>query len=108
MANLRTGAALTSADGWGAVPETGGHIRGAQITINGNTVGDLKTAIMNVRMARANAIPIGELDTQLRRDKFGEKPGPKFRIVDWKLPASAADEAPKPLAQEMNDDLPFN
>jgi hypothetical protein len=210
IANLRTGTALTSpiSDGWDTVPETGGHIRGSAITINGNTgayavnkvdtilgqrqfavtgvltawvcwlrgsqrpeilvtqsgqrhphkeelrvipqeqwpeyagvpqfpwrdsryvyladpqtgeeftvilntwrgraaVGDLKTATMNIRMSLDKAFAIITLGTQMRRDQFGEKPGPKFNIVEWRQPASAADEAPKALAQEMNDDLPF-
>jgi hypothetical protein len=50
-------------------------------------VGDLKTAIMNVRMARPGAAPIIRLGTELRRDRFGVKPGPKFHIDDWSFPA---------------------
>jgi hypothetical protein len=106
-----------------ACPRTGEQFTLVVSTWRGRaSVADLKVAIMNVRMARPAAVPIVRLGTELRRDRFGVKPGPKFHIEDWSFPATVVSEVPKlaagmndnqqapsapTLSEQLNDSLPF-
>jgi hypothetical protein len=116
-----------------ASPRTGEQFTLVVSTWRGRAgVGDLKDAIMNIRMARPAAMPIVRLGTEPRRDRFGVKPGVKFIIDDWCFPATAANTpmlersargdspdasrgaaadaqpvAAPTLSEEMDDSLPF-
>jgi hypothetical protein len=47
-------------------------------------IGRLKEAISNVRCAEPHAVPLIELDTVPMKTKYGTKPRPDFRIIEWR------------------------
>jgi hypothetical protein len=84
-------------------------------------VSDLKGQIANIRYSHPTAIPVVKLDVEKWKTRFGLKPKPLFRVVDWKR-AGGGNETIKQIAaptalakfaddtpayQEMNDEIPF-
>jgi hypothetical protein len=74
-------------------------------TVGGRrAVGELKDAIMTVRQARPGVLPVVQLATSTMKTKFGLRPKPDFKIVDWRggtPPASA--QPPQQLEQHAED-----
>jgi hypothetical protein len=84
-------------------------------------VGELKSAIRNVRIARPGALAVIKLGTgTFKSRKYGLVPRPVFEIVEYRgglkevsAPVQIADQSKQPeevkappLDEEMNDDLP--
>jgi hypothetical protein len=106
-------------------PQTGQDFTFVTDTTGGRiAVGELKSAIRNVRMARPGAVAVVKLETGTFKSKrFGLVPRPIFKVVEYRgglkeVPAQVADQS-KPeqallptevkapsLAQDFNDDLP--
>jgi hypothetical protein len=60
-----------------------------------NAVSALAGATLNIRTLYPDAKPIVELGSEQSRDRFNEKPGPKFIILRWAgadQPSEAIDE----------------
>jgi hypothetical protein len=58
-------------------------------TVGGRqAVGELKDAIMTVRQAQPNALPVVQLATGTMKTKYGLRPKPDFKIIDWRNPGS--------------------
>jgi hypothetical protein len=82
-------------------------------------IGDLKGQIANIRYAHPTAIPVVKLDVEKWKTRFGLKPKPLFRVLDWKRAGgnepikqiaptkleAFADDAP--AYEDMNDEIPF-
>jgi hypothetical protein len=107
-------------------PQTGQDFTFVTDTNGGRiAVGELKSAICNVRMVRPGAVAVVKLATgTFKSKKFGLVPRPVFKVVEYRgglkeEPAQIADQS-KPeqvwppdgevkassLAQDLNDDLP--
>jgi hypothetical protein len=84
-------------------------------------IGELKSAIRNVRMARPGTVAMIKLGTgTFKSRKYGLVPRPVFEIIEYRgglkevsAPAQIADQKEPPVeakapphAEEMNDDLP--
>jgi hypothetical protein len=61
-------------------------------------VGELKDAIMTVRQAQPQALPVVQLATSTLKTKYGARPRPSFEIVDWR---SGTPAAPAPSQQQL-------
>ena len=80
-------------------------------------VGDLKSQIANVRSVHPVALPIVQLTSTMMPTKFGQKPRPDFKIVDWRgfRETTPPRDAGKPTgkiaspakADDMDDEIPF-
>ena len=69
-------------------------------------VGELKDAIMTVRQAQPNALPVVQLATGSMKTKYGERPRPSFEIVDWRsgTPAAPAQQQIEQQAADADED----
>ena len=93
-------------------------------------VGNLKSSIMNVRMAHPNALPVVRLATgTFKSPTYGPRKRPDFVIVDWRRrnggatveridppkpsapqlvkPEREPEPEPAPERDDMDDDIPF-
>jgi hypothetical protein len=71
-------------------------------------VSELRRQIANVRGVRPNAMPIVELASVSMKTKFGIKPRPEFKVIDWRKGMAPEQAAPKlPPGGDMDDDIPF-
>jgi hypothetical protein len=74
-------------------------------------VGELKDAIMTVRQGRPGALPVVQLATSSMPSKYGVRPRPDFKIVDWRggTPTATAQTQHQIEAQaeDADDDAPF-
>jgi hypothetical protein len=89
-------------------------------------IGDLKSAIMNMRSARPGALPLIVLESVPWKTQHGVRPRPHFEIIGWRDGARPTVLAPSPqpkptalgkpalvtaaasLAGELDDDIPFD
>ena len=72
-------------------------------------VGELKDAIMTVRQAQPGALPVVQLATSTMKTKYGIKPRPDFKIVDWRGGTSAPSQTKQIDQQaEPDEDVPFD
>jgi hypothetical protein len=81
-------------------------------TVGGRqAVGELKDAIVTVRQAQPNALPVVQLATTTMKTRYGVKPRPDFKIVDWRggTPATPA-QAQQQIEQQAGakEDAPFD
>jgi hypothetical protein len=67
-------------------------------------VGELKDAIMTVRQAQPGALPVVQLATSSMKTKYGIKPRPDFKIVDWRSGTSSPAEAQQQIEQQAEPD----
>jgi hypothetical protein len=67
-------------------------------------VGELKEAIMTARHARPDALPVVQLAASNMKTKYGVKPRPDFKIVDWR---SGTPTAARQIEQRADDDDTF-
>jgi len=98
-------------------PKTGADFTFVTDSYGGRrAVGDLKSQIANVRSVQPAALPIVQLTSTMMPTKFGKKPRPDFKIVDWRgmreatPPRDAGKPAGKVAAQandDMDDEIPF-
>jgi hypothetical protein len=77
-------------------------------------VGELRNQIAIFRQAHPTAIPVIRLDKEMMKTRFGPKPKPLFKVIDWKQAGGEPllqqqIEAPtkKPASVEMDDEIPF-
>ena len=47
-------------------------------------VSDLKRQIRNIRGANPNAVPLVELGSTMMPTRWGPKPRPEFRVIEWR------------------------
>jgi hypothetical protein len=98
-------------------PRTGGDLTFITDSFGGRRgVGNLKSKIMNIRMAYPGAVPVVKCTSVPFKTSFGMKKRPEFEIMGWRNQhggSVAVDpqpqlveqlEAPKP---EIDDDIPF-
>ena len=77
------------------------------------SVGNLKSQIMNVRMAYPDAVPVVKPGTAPFKTSFGMKKRPDFKVIGWrnrKGGPRVKDLPPKPLPQlgaQQDDSIPF-
>jgi hypothetical protein len=86
-----------------------------------DAVEELARSIAFVRNAgHPGALPLIRLDVGRMKTRFGPKPKPLFKVVDWRYDAKAEmllkqhtppkqieAQAEKPLSKELNDEIPF-
>jgi hypothetical protein len=82
-------------------------------------VGDLKSAIRNVRYAHPTAVPVVQPCGAPMKTRFGMKQRPEFKVVGWRgkqeaeAPAKAISAKPDPISTgrpanaDLNDDIPY-
>lgn len=80
-------------------------------------VSDLRRQIANMRRAHPAALPVVKLEAGSMSTRFGVKPKPDFRVIDWKRHEPAANEAtasarptiapPTGRRDDMDDEIPF-
>jgi hypothetical protein len=74
-------------------------------------VGELKDAIMTVWQAQPGVLPVVQLATSSMKTRYGVKPRPDFKIVDWRggtplAPAEQAENA-EPFGVPFDDEIPW-
>jgi hypothetical protein len=80
-------------------------------------VGDLKSAIANVRRAHPGVVPLVKLGWKMMPTRRGPRPRPVFEVLEWRGGGSN-DEAPRPIEpakrgaiahrkEEFEDEIPF-
>lgn len=98
-------------------PRTGGDLTFVTDSFGGRRgVGNLKSKIMNIRMAYPGAVPVVKPVSVPFKTSYGMKKRPEFEIVGWRnqdgAPA-AVDPQPKPVEQlegpppDFDDDVPY-
>jgi hypothetical protein len=101
-------------------PQTGGDYTFVTDSYGGRrAVGDLKSAIVNVRYAHPAAVPVVQLHSTTMKTRFGLKQRPEFKVVGWRGkqetpagPVKAVSARPDPIStgrprnDDMNDEIP--
>jgi hypothetical protein len=85
-------------------PKTGQQYTFITDSVGGRiAIADLKKQIANVRAAHPGALPVVSCTSVMMPTKFGDKPRPDFKIIDWK------SQSEKPAARNADraDDIPF-
>jgi hypothetical protein len=94
-------------------PKTGADFTFVTDSYGGRrAVGDLKGQIANVRAAHPAAVPLVQLASTMMKTRFGQKPRPDFKIVDWRgrrddVGAAGAGKATLVPNDDMHDDIAF-
>ena len=100
-------------------PRTGRDFTFVTDTAGGRAaVGELKSAIANVRRARSGVVPLVRLGWKMMNTRFGPRPRPVLEVVEWRGGGSN-DETPRPIEsdskrgaiehrkEEFDDSIPF-
>ncbi len=74
-----------------------------------SAIASLARQIGTVRKYHARATPIIELASEKMKTRFGVKPKPLFRVIDWRgVEEKPANPSPaERLSQVIDDDIPF-
>jgi hypothetical protein len=81
-------------------PKTGRDFTFVTDTYGGRAaVGDLKTAITNVRRARPGAVPMVRYAWKMMQTNYGPRPRPLFDIVEWRDGGPTTNQ-PEPMKIE--------